>query len=67
LDDETISGRRTTLSARLDTKGLDPGSYTGNIEIESNGGQTSVVVQMQITESNGARARVAKLLGRSEA
>ena len=67
LDEESFSGRRANLRVRLETKGLAPGSYTGSIEIESNGGHTSVVVQMQITESAGARARLTRMLGRPEA
>ena len=55
---------RRTVSARLETKDLAPGSYTGSIEFESNGGRTSVVVQAQVTSPAGPRARLTRLLGR---
>jgi hypothetical protein len=64
LDTQRFSGRQATLKARLETRELAPGSYTGSIEIESNGGRASVVIQMQVTEATGARARLTKMLRR---
>ncbi len=64
LESNGFSGKRATLSARLQTNGLTPGSYNGSIEIESNGGQTSVVVQMQVGDPTGPRARITGFLRR---
>ena len=52
-----FSGNRVTLRVWLETNGLAPGRYTGAIEIDTNGGRTSVAVQAQITsQSRLARA-----------
>jgi hypothetical protein len=45
-----FSGKRATLRGTLKTGGLAVGSHSATVEIESNGGQASVVVQVQITE-----------------
>lgn len=50
VEPQQFSGRRISLSIWLRTRSLAPGHYAAAIEIESNGGQTSVGVQVQLTE-----------------
>jgi serine/threonine protein kinase len=64
LDTDRFSGRQATIRARVQTKDLEPGSYGGKLEIVSNGGRASVVVQMQVASPTGLRARIANLFGR---
>jgi hypothetical protein len=52
LRPQQFSGKSVTLRAWLETKGLAPGRYTGTIEIDTNGGRTSVAVQVQITNQS---------------
>jgi hypothetical protein len=63
LDTERFSGRRE-VKARLRTRDLAPGRYAGAIEIESNGGNTSVVVHTEVTDPAGWFERVGGLLPR---
>jgi hypothetical protein len=63
LDAERFSGRRE-IKARLRTRDLAPGRYTGAIEIESSGGNTSVVVHAEVTDPAGWFERVGSLLPR---
>jgi hypothetical protein len=64
LESERFSGRRATVSGRVRSKELALGHYRDRIEIESNGGRTSVVVQMQVTTPTGPWARLTKRLRR---
>ena len=64
VEPQRFAGNRTDLRARLATKGLDPGRYKGIVEIDSNGGKTSVVVEVEITDPAGWFDRVGGLLPR---
>jgi hypothetical protein len=50
VEPRRFSGKRVTLRGWLKTDGLAVGSHSATVEIESNGGQASVVVQVQIKE-----------------
>jgi serine/threonine protein kinase len=55
LEPRQFSGNNAGLTASLATKGLSPGQYTDSIEIESNGGNASISVRLQLS----AESRVA--------
>jgi hypothetical protein len=63
LDTERFAGRRE-VKARLLTRDLMPGRYSGAIEIESNGGNTLVIIQTEVTGPAGWFERVSGLLPR---
>jgi hypothetical protein len=59
-----FAGKGANLSVWLTTKGLSPGRYAGAVEIESNGGNTSVGIHVQITQRQSLRERLAGALSR---
>jgi hypothetical protein len=64
LEQSRFAGKRARLDAWVRTKELAPGAYTGTIDIESNGGRTSAVIQMQIAERISWRERLGDWLSR---
>jgi serine/threonine protein kinase len=64
VEPSQFSGKRARLTAWLNTKDLTPGRYSGNVEIESNGGQASVAIHLQVTQRQGWRQRLGGLFSR---
>ena len=52
LKRDRFSGKSANLDISSRTEGLSPGRYVGTIEIDSNGGQVQVGVQVQITDQS---------------
>ena len=57
LQPQQFAGKRTTLNVWLRTEGLAPGDHSGTIEIDSNGGRSSLPVHVRISNRTQPKRR----------